>query len=455
MSSLSIRPAERNVPLRQPMLPHGCQTLGSGDSLVIRTNQRLPPISDLLRDVPLPPSPPSSQPPSQKQSYPTILPPMFPTPIPCSPTFFPGAFPTWSASPPRSRSASQQYTQFPPLSRPVDLRRASIPCADRDRDRQRRTTKQQARLRRGSTLSDPGPQPRQHHPPPNNSLTRRPEAAAIRQPAPAAPCETAAGPPKPKRNNQPFTFEQEAFVIYHRVELGLCWAEVRDAFMARWPALKRSVGSLQCAYYRTNLELPVVTPDGLLVLVDPEEEAGELAQMTPPASPGPISPSSSSFCLSSFSSSSSSPSGGLVDEGAKGGSESGGSSGRPREWYKLYRGVAYRTRMVKCRSARISLTERFPEELLDERNDWVREEHRVAASGAGEYTCIPFSIISNHPPPPQPSFSPFPTISPPTVLSSFSSFSGIGSRSDRAQLKDGAGRERSGSLPERCGSAGG
>ncbi|KAL2168630.1 hypothetical protein VTG60DRAFT_6974 [Thermothelomyces hinnuleus] len=174
------------------MLPHRCQTLGSGDSLVIRTNQRLPPISDLLRDVPLPPSLPSSQPPSQKQSYPTILPPTSPTPIPCSPTFFPGAFPTWSTSPPCSRSASQQYTQFPPLSRPVDLRRATIPCADRDR--QRRTTKQQARLRSGLTLSDPGPQPRQHHPPPNNSLLRRPKAAATRQPGPAAPARRPGDP---------------------------------------------------------------------------------------------------------------------------------------------------------------------------------------------------------------------------------------------------------------------
>ncbi|KAL2164528.1 hypothetical protein VTH06DRAFT_3744 [Thermothelomyces fergusii] len=359
------------------MLPHRHQTFGSGDSLVIRTNQRLPPISDLLRDVPLPPSLPSSQLPPGERPYPTIYSPTFPPHLLCSPTFCPGAFPTWSTSPPLSWSASQQYTQFPASSRPVDSQRKFISYADRDRPR--RTIKQQTRPRRGSTLSDPGPQP------------RRLEAAATCQPAPPGPCTTAAGPPKPKRNNQPFTFEQEAFVIYHRVELGLPWAEVRDAFMARWPVPARSVGGLQCAYYRTNLELPVVTPEGLLVLVDPGEEeeggeaAGELAQMTPPASPGaPTSPSPSHASLSS---SSPPPSAGgvVVVEGARGGgSEPGGSPGRPREWYKLYRGVAYRTRMVKCRSARISLTERFPEELLDERNDWVREEHRVAARDAAE-----------------------------------------------------------------------
>jgi hypothetical protein len=53
-------------------------------------------------------------------------------------------------------------------------------------------------------------------------------------------------------------------------------------------------------------------------------------------------------------------------------------------WYKYYKGVAYRTRKVPCRKGRYSLMERFPEELVDERHDWVREEHRVMARGIGE-----------------------------------------------------------------------
>src|SRR5690606_14050942 len=83
MSSISLMPAERNVPMRQPMFPHRHQTLGLGDSLVIRTNQRLPPISDLLKDVPLPLSRLSSQPLSREQPYPAIHPQTFPPPISC------------------------------------------------------------------------------------------------------------------------------------------------------------------------------------------------------------------------------------------------------------------------------------------------------------------------------------------------------------------------------------
>ncbi|KAL2201324.1 hypothetical protein P885DRAFT_26663 [Corynascus similis CBS 632.67] len=434
LPGLSMREAERNAPMGQPRLLHMHHNFGSGDSLAIRLNHRLPPISDLLKDVPLPPSPP--------QPYTSVFPSTLPAPLSCSPSFFSNAYPDRSTLPPRPRSVPQQHhAGLLPPPRSTDPRRASIQCISADfntanrpysvpernpfhhhraspdicRDRQRRNSKHQARLRRGSTpSSNPSDPTRQRAPPPTPPIiscematARAAAAAAVAvEPSSRGPHLVSPPPAKPKRNNQPFTFEQEAFIIYHRVELGLPWAEVRRAYMARWPALRRSVSGLQCAYYRTNLELPVVTADGLLVFIDPESDpdldlassqnpAGEAApvsntycpttETTPPGSPELVSSSPSSCYSVSSSSTFGVVPAATASEGEEGGSTVLDNAVRPREWYKFYRGVAYRTRMVKCRSARISLTERFPEELLDERNDWVREEHRAAARDMGEY----------------------------------------------------------------------
>ncbi|KAG7290527.1 hypothetical protein NEMBOFW57_000530 [Staphylotrichum longicolle] len=173
-----------------------------------------------------------------------------------------------------------------------------------------------------------------------------------------------------KRNNQPYTFEQEAFVIYHHVDLDLPWEQVRALYMARWPAIDRTVGGLECAYYRTNLRMPVTTAGGDLLLVDPEAEQQQQqhhhahggAAMTPPATPE-LGPTAAA---------------GDADE------DGGGAAAKKQVWYLHYKGVAYRTKMVKCRKAKVALMERFPEELLDGANEWVREEHRVMARGAAE-----------------------------------------------------------------------
>ncbi|KAK4247760.1 hypothetical protein C7999DRAFT_14242 [Corynascus novoguineensis] len=432
LPGLSMREAERNAPMGQPRLLHMHHNFGSGDSLAIRLNHRLPPISNLLKDMPLPPSPP--------QPHTSVFPSTLPAPISCSPSFFSNAYPDRSTLPPRPRSVPQQHRGgLLPPPRSTDPRRASIQCIGADfntanrpysvpernpfhhhhraspdicRDRQRRNSKHQARLRRGSTpSSNPSDRDNYHIVTPNTSPPRRHKPSATRQRAPPptpsrGPHLVSPPPLKPKRNNQPFTFEQEAFIIYHRVELALPWAEVRRAYMARWPALRRSVSGLQCAYYRTNLELPVVTADGLLVLIDPESDpdldlassqnpAGEAAPVsntfcpttepTPPGSPELVSSSPSSCYSISSSSTFGVMQAATASEGEEGGSTVLDNAVRPREWYKFYRGVAYRTRRVKCRSARISLTERFPEELLDEKNDWVREEHRAAARDVGEY----------------------------------------------------------------------
>ena len=182
---------------------------------------------------------------------------------------------------------------------------------------------------------------------PTTTTTTKAGAAAQR-------AEPMANVRRRRRNNKPYTFEQEAFLIYHRVDLHLTWGEVRAAFLARWPHLERTVGGLECIYYRTNAVLPATTPDGLLVLVDPAVEAGV---------------------------------------GARAGEYGFGDEGKVG--YKYYRGVAYRTLQVKCRAGEIPLMERFPEELVEEGNEWVRAEHKTAAMRLGE---LFFSCLDSLPP---------------------------------------------------------
>jgi len=126
--------------------------------------------------------------------------------------------------------------------------------------------------------------------------------------------------------------------------------------------------------------VPVTTADGLLVLVDPAEE-GLL---------GPTSEDSR-----------------VQEEGGDGkgedeeagvgsrqnyhNSQMGGSS---TVKYKYYRGVAYRTMHVPVRQGEVPLMERFPEELVDEANDWVRMEHRIAAKELGKF-CSQQSLIDS------------------------------------------------------------
>jgi hypothetical protein len=170
-------------------------------------------------------------------------------------------------------------------------------------------------------------------------------------------------------------------MVYHRVDLKMDWDEVRAAHMARFPGLNRTVSGLECAYYRLNGAVPATTPDGLLLLFDPEVDTeheqsdgdhqhgdgaewgpqGQLhgvEELTPPGTPE-------------------------MEKGSSG-EETEDDEGKKKVWYKYYRGAAYRTRQIKCRKAEVSLMERFPEELVDEKNDWVREDHRALARGIGE-----------------------------------------------------------------------
>jgi len=147
-------------------------------------------------------------------------------------------------------------------------------------------------------------------------------------------CETA-GPQKkkirPKKVNKPYTREQELFIVYHRADRKMTWAELRDAYMARflehvW-GVRRTAGGMQCAYYRSNGRMPETTADGLLVLTDSTDKK-------------------------------------TTDEGLD--------------------GVRYMTFEHQVRESEIKLIDRFPEEMVDPKYDWVLPEHREEARPAAE-----------------------------------------------------------------------
>lgn len=279
------------------------------------------------------------------------------------------------------------------------------PSPDRDLFRQRRNSKQAIRRRRSHPELTPPLTP------PSFSSHRIEPATSSSNISsnsnsfsfPAHPTTSssssnsrASAAKKEKRNNTPYTFEQEIFIIYHRVDLEMPWDQVRAAYMRRWPGLKRTTGAVQCEYYRTNAKVPAVTPDGLLMLVDPETEAEStrvpVGLPSSAAAQGSSSPGSSEGSNGWWS--------GEEDNKVMGDDESDGDGSAAKDaaarnkdkdaWYKVYKGVAFRTRWVPCRQAKFSLMERFPEELVDEKNDWVREEHRIAARDIGKFfsTCL-------------------------------------------------------------------
>ncbi|KAK3944670.1 hypothetical protein QBC46DRAFT_157999 [Diplogelasinospora grovesii] len=161
--------------------------------------------------------------------------------------------------------------------------------------------------------------------------------------------ECGGSPPGAKKHcNKPYTFEQEIFFIYHRIDLEMTWTEVLRRFMDRFPArvtgVVRTVGGLECAYYRTNLRLPATVTTA---------EGGEhYSLLILPSRPG-------------------------VDGSGSNGQTKQDNNERLSE--KAYRGVRYMTTETKCREARVSLMERWPEELVDEKNDWVLPQHREEA----------------------------------------------------------------------------
>ncbi|KAM7202101.1 hypothetical protein V8F20_004555 [Naviculisporaceae sp. PSN 640] len=70
-----------------------------------------------------------------------------------------------------------------------------------------------------------------------------------------------------KRSNEKYTPTQECFIIYHKAEKNLTWKQLEEAYeKINVDQPHRSESALSCCYYRTNYNIPVTTPDGLLIL---------------------------------------------------------------------------------------------------------------------------------------------------------------------------------------------
>ncbi|EGS20551.1 uncharacterized protein CTHT_0023840 [Thermochaetoides thermophila DSM 1495] len=361
---------------------------------------RLPPISTLLRDIPSPKS---------QGDSPTFSTPSCGSPVP-SPYFQSSPFSTWRLDAPRSLSVSEEsFWQIPTPAhskRDLSLLQDEISALART---QNYVLEQQLRDNTDLIIAElesfasndlssvavrTTTPPRTTAIPPSRAAFI--PSTSVSKPLPilqttATPSQPAVGvsalshslpsPATRKRNNQPYPFQQEAFVIYHRVDLHMSWDQIRTAFLARWPDRERTVGGLECIYYRTNWHVPVTTADGLLVLVDPAEE-------------GLLGPTSEDSRVQGEGGD-----GKGEDEEAGVGSgqnyhnsQMGGSS---TVGYKYYRGVAYRTMHVPVRQGEVPLMERFPEELVDEANDWLRRDVAREMNGSQPSTRGLLSTIVN------------------------------------------------------------
>ncbi|KAK0753394.1 hypothetical protein B0T18DRAFT_385458 [Schizothecium vesticola] len=140
---------------------------------------------------------------------------------------------------------------------------------------------------------------------------------------------TAPLPQKKKKENTPYTQEQEFFIRYFVVDLGYSWEVVQEHYMLWFPAIHRTVGALTCEYYRTNKQVPVIE-DGLLVLGRPRKPKEELSK-------------------------------------------------------RKYRGFRYVCKEQQCRKDKIQpLLAIFPEEYEDPTNRWIQPEHRGKGREAAE-----------------------------------------------------------------------
>ncbi|KAK1835258.1 hypothetical protein QBC39DRAFT_173433 [Podospora conica] len=136
-------------------------------------------------------------------------------------------------------------------------------------------------------------------------------------------------PKKKKKENTPYTQQQEFFIRYFVVDLGYSWEVVQEHYMRWFPKIHRTVGALTCEYYRTNKQIPVIE-DGLLVFGGPRKPQEQLSK-------------------------------------------------------RKYRGLNYVCKEQQCRKDKIhTLLSIFPEEYEDPGNMWIRPEHRGKARQAAQ-----------------------------------------------------------------------
>ncbi|KAL0473645.1 hypothetical protein QR685DRAFT_181351 [Neurospora intermedia] len=142
-----------------------------------------------------------------------------------------------------------------------------------------------------------------------------------------------------KKQNIQYTTEQNLFIIYHKDDLELPWAEIEKRYNARFPGLYRTAGGLNCNYYRLNAKLPRTEDGDKFSLIFDERPRYD------PENPGKM---------------------------------------LPLTWDE-YEGVRFQTVHVQVRQAAkvlghpIGLMWRCPEELIKSENEWVLEEHRDKA----------------------------------------------------------------------------
>ncbi|KAL2015592.1 hypothetical protein VTK56DRAFT_5204 [Thermocarpiscus australiensis] len=210
--SPTSRRTDLTLRTRQLALPRLPPIEGDYDvSGVLHISLSLPPIRDVLKDVLSPQSP----------VWPIPTQPVTPLPSPVG----------WSR--PNSDSATGALGSCLPPS-PLEGRTDHTPCRP---------------------FSDPGRSSRQHRSPQRwrpSSIYYGQAASASAPPCPTyAPADRVAKRPRRRsgsplrkgrdgergpettrrimrRNNKPYTFQQEAFFIYHRVDLGMTWEEVRE-----------------------------------------------------------------------------------------------------------------------------------------------------------------------------------------------------------------------------------
>ncbi|KAK5664023.1 hypothetical protein OQA88_237 [Cercophora sp. LCS_1] len=158
-----------------------------------------------------------------------------------------------------------------------------------------------------------------------------------------------------KGSNKEYTWEEKCFIIYHKVDLKLDWKAIKKRFNMWFPWTRDDTG-LNCKYYRTNARIPVLTEDGQLVLgpipgADLKQKEWVLeAKMRRD----------------------------LEEKYVKTGDREIGTLLSKPTW-STYDGVMYKARVVQVREGEVSLVERFPDHCF---YPWVLPKHQEKAREA-------------------------------------------------------------------------
>ncbi|KAK0711120.1 hypothetical protein B0H67DRAFT_275248 [Lasiosphaeris hirsuta] len=329
--------------------------LFAGDTLHIQLDQRLPPISHILGDVLSPNGqrrdsgramgafPFSS---STASGLPTPL--LTPT-SPSSPGFpFYGNSPTFPAR-------SQSMPSLAPLQSEPPA--SPLPSKSQDRGENLSPRLNSALTRHTRRRTNP------------NRIEESIKSCRRQEPYPKVEKKDKKKE-KSKRQNTPYTENQEFFIRYHAVDLGLSWNDVQIEFVQWYPeGPQRSITGLNCGYYRANKKIPVLTADGLLVLADPSSSLPPLGVVITEKDCGERK--DKNVCNDWWSDDEWIILGKLDEK-----KDEKDEHEKEKYFWWDYRGVRYLAVEIQVRTKKSKLRDAFPEDLVDERNKWVQPEHR-------------------------------------------------------------------------------